>query len=162
MIVKKVMVVKKVMITENVEAQPQMQEGIQLDKSSAITQVLEKASKRGVLVKGIGEVCKALEAQKVKIIFLASDCDNDDYKNIIKALANQMKVPVVEVDKWEFLKDACHLGLTSEKIRKAAADKGKGEGKIKPRCSSCAILDWGEETNAKKFLEEFIKKEKDN
>ena len=147
---------------ENVEPQPQMQEGIQLDKSSAITQVLEKASKRGVLVKGIGEVCKALEAQKVKIIFLASDCDNDDYKNIIKALANQMKVPVVEVDKWEFLKDACHLGLTSEKIRKAAADKGKGEGKIKPRCSSCAILDWGEETNAKKFLEEFIKKEKEN
>ena len=45
---------------ENVEPQPQMQEGIQLDKTSAITQVLEKASTRGVLVKGISEVSLGL------------------------------------------------------------------------------------------------------
>ena len=138
--------------------QPKVDQPIQLDKSSAIAQVLDKASTRGVLVKGISEVLKALEAQKVKMIFLASDCENDTYKNTVKVLANSMKVPVCEVDKWEMLKDACHLGLTAEKIRKAAAEKKKGEAKIKPRCSSCAILDWGEETEAKAFLENLFKK----
>ena len=33
--------------------------------------------------------------------------------------------------------------------------KGK-EPKIKPRCSSAAILEWGEDSNAKKFLEEYV------
>ena len=140
------------------EEQPKVDQPIQLDKSTAIAQVLDKASTRGVLVKGIGEVCKALVAQKVKVIFLASDCDREDYKNTVRSLANLMKVPVIDVDKWEMLKDACHLGLTAEKIRKAASEKNKGEAKIKPKCSSCAILDWGEETEAKTFLEQLIKK----
>ena len=141
---------------ENVE-QAITSEQVPLDKNTAITQVLEKASTRGVLVKGIAEVCKALEAQKVKIIFLAKDCDKNEYKTLITALANQMKVPVVEVDSWQFLKDACHLGLSTEKIIKAANEKGKGEPKIKPRCSSCAVLDWGEETDGKKYLEASLK-----
>ena len=109
---------------ENLE-QSKVDQPVPLDQSTAIAQVLDKASTRGVLVKGIAEVCKALEAQKVKVVFLASDCDNDDYKDTIIGLANLMKVPVIKVDKWEFLKDACHLGLTSEKIRKAANEKKK-------------------------------------
>ena len=140
--------------------EPQPEEQIQeapLNRETAIQKALKIALTRGSVVKGISEVLKALEAQKVKIIFLAEDCDNDQYKNTLKALANEFKVPILTVDTWEKLKDFCRLGLLSTTIREIAEKKGK-EGKIKPRCSSCAILDWGEESDAKEFLEKEVKK----
>ena len=131
--------------------QPQPEEQVQevpLNKETAIQKALKIALTRGSVVKGISEVLKALEAQKVKIVFLAEDCDNDEYKTTIRALAKEFKVPVLDVDSWEKLKDFCRLGLLSSTIKEIAEKKGK-EGKIKPRCSSCAILDWGEESDAK-------------
>ena len=86
------------------------------------------------------------------MVFLADDCDNDQYKDTIKALAAQFKVKVVTVDAWESLKDYCKLGLPSATIKAVAEEKGK-EAKIKPKCSSCAIIDWGDESDAKTFLE---------
>ena len=138
------------------QQEPQVEEQVQeapLNKETAIQKALKVALTRGAVVKGISEVLKALEAQKVKVIFLADNCDNDQYKQTIIALAKEKKVPVLTVDTWENLKDYCHLGLLSSTIKEIAEKKGK-EGKIKPRCSSAAILDWGEETDAKKYLEE--------
>ena len=137
-------------------AEEQIQE-VPLNQEIAIQKALKIALTRGSVVKGISEVLKALEAQKVKIIFLAEDCDNDQYKSTLKALAKEFKVPILTVETWEKLKDFCRLGLLSTTIREIAEKKGK-EGKIKPRCSSCAILDWGEESDAKEFLEKEIKK----
>ena len=144
------------MDVEQPAAEEQIQE-VPLNQEIAIKKALKIALTRGSVVKGISEVLKALEAQKVKIIFLAEDCDNDQYKNTLKALANEFKVPILTVDTWEKLKDFCRLGLLSTTIREIAEKKGK-EGKIKPRCSSCAILDWGEESDAKEFLEKEVKK----
>jgi ribosomal protein L7Ae-like RNA K-turn-binding protein len=92
----------------------------------------------GVL-KGVAEVVKALERQEVKIVFMAEDCDNDQYKELVNALARQYQVPVVEVPTWIELKDLCKLGYPSETIIKMAEDKKK-EPKIKPRCSVAAIV----------------------
>ena len=139
--------------------EPQPEEQIQeapLNRETAIQKALKIALTRGSVVKGISEVLKALEAQKVKVVFLAEDCDNDQYKSTLKALAKEFKVPVLTIDSWEKLKDFCHLGLLSSTIKEIAEKKGK-EGKIKPRCSCCAILDWGEESNAKEFLEKEMK-----
>ena len=136
--------------------EPQQAEQVQeapLNKETAIQKALKVALTRGAVVKGISEVLKALEAQKVKVVFIAENCDNDQYKETITALAKEKKVPVITVDTWENLKDYCHLGLLSSTIKEIAEKKGK-EGKIKPRCSSAAILDWGEETDAKKYIEE--------
>ena len=138
------------------QQEQQVEEQVQeapLNKETAIQKALKVALTRGAVVKGISEVLKALEAQKVKVIFLANNCDNDQYKQTITALAKEKKVPVLTIDTWENLKDYCHLGLLSSTIKEIAEKKGK-EGKIKPRCSSAAILDWGEDTDAKKYLEE--------
>ena len=132
-------------------AEEQIQD-VPLNRETAIQKALKIALTRGAVVKGISEVLKALEAQKVKVVFLADDCDNDQYKTTVKALAKEFKVPVLAVDSWEKLKDFCRLGLLSSTIKEVAEKKGK-EGKIKPRCSSCAILDWGEESDAKEFLQ---------
>ena len=134
--------------TEEVVNQPQ--EELNLD--SAIQKALRIALIRGSVVKGISEVLKALEARKVKVVFLADDCDNEDYKNTLRALAKEVNVPVISINSWQKLKDFCRLGLASQTIKKVAAESGK-EGKIKPRCSSCAILEWGEESDAKAFIE---------
>ena len=128
-----------------------------LNRDTAIQKALKIALTRGSVVKGISEVLKALEAQKVKVIFLAEDCDNDQYKKTLNGLAKEFKVPVLKIDSWEKLKDFCRLGLLSSTIKEIAEKKGK-EGKIKPRCSSWAILDWGEESDAKEFLEKEMKK----
>ena len=140
------------------QQQPQEEQNVEvpLNRETAIQKALKIALTRGAVVKGISEVLKALEAQKVKVIFLADDCDNDQYKKTLNALAKEFKVPVLAVDTWEKLKDYCRLGLLSSTIRDVAAKKNK-EAKIKPRCSSCAILDWGEESDAKEFLQKEFK-----
>ena len=144
------------MSEEKMEVEQPVEEQVQevpLNRETAIQKALKVALTRGTVVKGISEVLKALEAQKVKVVFLAENCDNDQYKQTITALAKERKVPVLTVDTWENLKDYCRLGLLSSTIKEIDKKKGK-EGKIKPRCSSAAILDWGEETDAKKYLEE--------
>ena len=56
---------------------------VPLNRETAIQKALKIALTRGAVVKGISEVLKALEAQKVKVIFLADDCDNDQYKQTL-------------------------------------------------------------------------------
>jgi small subunit ribosomal protein S12e len=75
---------------------PEVEE-IVADLSTAIRKVLKIARSKDGLVRGIHEVVKALEAQKVKIVFLASSVNDANYKNLIEALAKEKNVPVVEV-----------------------------------------------------------------
>ena len=131
------------MSEEKMEVEQPVEEQVQeapLTTETAIQKALKVALTRGAVVKGISEVLKALEAQKVKVVFIAENCDNDQYKQTILALAKEHKVPVLMVDTWENLKDYCRLGLLSSTIKELAEKKNK-EGKIKPRCSSAAILD---------------------
>ena len=144
------------MSEEKMEVEQPVEEQVQeapLNRETAIQKALKVALTRGTVVKGISEVLKALEAKKVKVVFLADNCDNDQYKSTVIAVAKEHKVPIINIDTWENLKDYCRLGLLSSTIKEIAEKKNK-EAKIKPRCSSAAILDWGEETDAKKYLEE--------
>jgi small subunit ribosomal protein S12e len=123
-----------------------------LDRMTAIQQVLAISLHHGGVVKGIAETLKALEAGKAKVVFIAEDCDNEQYKDTVRALSGQQNVPVVDIPTWVELKDFCKLGLLSSTIIKIAEEKGK-EPKIKPRCSAAAIIDWGEDSEARKFLQ---------
>ena len=136
--------------------EPQQIEEVQMTRELAIQQVIGKALTRGCVVKGLNEVVKALEAKKVKWLFLADDCDEQNYRNLVTAMAKQNDVPIIGVESWISLKDNCKIGLNSEKIKQFAEAKGK-EVKIKPRCSSCAIIDFGEETEGFKFLQNEVK-----
>jgi ribosomal protein L7Ae-like RNA K-turn-binding protein len=123
-----------------------------LDRITAIQTVLGISLHHGGVVKGVAETLKSLEAGKAKVVFIAEDCDNEQLKDTIRALAGQAGVPVVDVPTWIELKDFCKLGLLSSTIIKIAEEKGK-EAKIKPKCSSAAIVDWGEDSEARRFLE---------
>jgi small subunit ribosomal protein S12e len=129
-----------------------VEEAKPLDRITAIQTVLGIALHHGGVVRGIAETLKALEAQKAKVVFIAEDCDNEQYKETIRGLAEQSGVPVVDVPTWVELKDFCKLGLLSSTIIQIAEEKGK-EPKIKPKCSSAAIVEWGEDSEARRFLE---------
>lgn len=132
------------MEVENTQNENVIVENKELNKESAIQLVIQRALNVNGVLKGISETIKALENEKVKMVFYAEDCDNDQYKETLYALASQYKVKVVEVSSWEELKDYCKLGLPSATIRSIAEDKGK-DAKIKPRCSCASIIDFGEE-----------------
>ena len=134
------------------EEVPQTVETIQLTRETAIQTVLGIADHHGGVVKGLAETLKALESQKAKIVFLADDCDNEQFKNTVRALSQQTGIPVVDVATWVELKDACRLGLPSATIQRIAEEKGK-EPKMEPRCSVATIIDWGEDSEARVFLE---------
>lgn len=143
---------EEVNTNENNTVPQEVVESKPLDRIGAIQIVLGIANHSGIVVKGIAETLKALESRKAQLVFLAEDCDNEQYKDTINALAAEAGVSVVEVPTWVELKDFCGLGLPSENIVKAAEEKGK-EAKIKPRCSSAAIIDYGVESEARKYLE---------
>ena len=134
--------------TENM----QVEEVKPLDRQSAIQIVINTALNHGGVLKGVAETCKALEAGKAKVVFIAEDCDNEQAKTLVSTLAQQNGVPVLEVPSWEELKDYCKLGLLSSTIKEIAESKGK-QAKIKPRCSFATIMDWGEDSEARRFLE---------
>ena len=135
-------------VETNVTVQVEQKE---LNKESAIQIVIQRALNVNGVLKGIAETIKALENQKVQLIFLADDCDNEQYKETLTALANQYKVKIISVPTWEELKDYCKLGLLSSTIKKVAEEKGK-EAKIKPRCSCASIVDFGDEHKEAKDL----------
>ena len=119
-------------------------ESKELTKESAIQLVIQRALTVNGMIKGISETIKLLEQGRIKLVFLADDCDNEQYKETLQAIADLHKVKVVSIESWQKLKDFCKLGLPSETIVKIAEDKGK-EPKIKPRCSCASITDFGEE-----------------
>ena len=138
--------------TEIEQQNVEIVESKELTKESAMQIVIQRALNVNGVLKGIAETIKALENQKVKLIFLADDCDNDQYKETLTALANQFNVKIVSIECWEDLKDYCKLGMSCSVIRAVAEEKGK-EPKIKPRCSCASIVDFGDiDTEAFNFL----------
>jgi len=99
------------------------------------------------LVRGLNQVGKALDRKDCFLCLLATDCDDPKYKKLITALAKQSKIPLIEVDSREELGE--WLGQCKYDLE-GAARKIRG-------CSSVAIKDYGEQSEAFTFLEQHIK-----
>ncbi|KAF4663192.1 40S ribosomal protein S12 [Perkinsus chesapeaki] len=67
------------------------------DLNSAIRRVLKNAIAVDGLVRGLHETAKALEAGRANVCFLASSCNEDNYKKLIQALCLEQNVPLIEV-----------------------------------------------------------------
>ena len=104
---------------------------------------LRQINLSGTVAKGFNCVVKAIIKGKAKIVFLAEDCDNKDYKNLITALAKQNEVKLVTVPEKETLGKALNLGS----IRK------DGTVRRQIKCGACAIIKYGTVMNNE--VEEF-------
>lgn len=80
-------------------------ESKELTKESACQLVIQRSLNVNGVLKGIAETIKALENGKVKLVFLADDCDNEQYKETLSALCKQYKAKIISVGTWEERKE---------------------------------------------------------
>merc|ERR1711865_803361 len=131
---------------EPVAAAPVEEQKIDTIKD-AIKNVIKKSLAAEGLVKGLNEVGKALDRKDAYLCILAEDCDDPKYKKLISALAKQNKIPLIEVESRKDL---------GEWLGQCKYDKAGVARKVRG-ASSCAIKDYGEQSEALTFLEQYIK-----
>lgn len=110
-----------------------------IDYETALKRVIQTSNSDSLLAKGIHEVCKAIENKddkvKAKYVILAKNCSEPNYVKIVKGLAAQNKIKVIETEQGETLGEI--LGMCKY-------DKNKNVTK-KRKCSSVAIRDFSKD-----------------
>ena len=112
-------------------------------------QVLKKARIHGGLKKGLHECAKALDRRSARLCCLAKDCENEEYKKLIRALCAEGEVHVLMVESGKELGAWCGLA------------KLEDDGSVKKAVrTSCAVItDFGEETRALSILLDYLQKQ---
>lgn len=133
---------------EKVEEKPQ-EPAAPLDPHSALKQVLRISLFHDGLARGLHEAVKALDRREAHLCVLAKSCDEPAYTKLITALCKEHNIPLINVD------DGKTLGEW------AGLCKYNNEGKpVKVVGCSCVVIkSWGEDSEARNYLQEHIKKQ---
>ena len=72
-----------------------------VDYETALKRIVQTANSDSLLAKGIHEVCKAIETKdeklRAKYVILAKNCTEAAYVKIVKGLAAQNKIHLIEI-----------------------------------------------------------------
>ena len=116
------------------------------DDIDAVRIVVTKASEHRGVKRGLSETVRALDKKTAHLCVIAEDCDEPRYVRLIKALCHQNAIPIIE-------------GVDRETIGKwAGLSRYNKENNLKKiiKCSSIAVVDFGERTRALDYLQEKI------
>merc|ERR1712071_235143 len=133
------------------EVEEVVEEEVQMSVLDALKEVLKKALVHDGLRKGLHECAKALDRRSARLCCLAKDCENEEYKKLIRALCTEGEVSVIMVDSGKDLGAWCGLAKLDE------------EGSVKKAVrTSCAVItEFGEETKALTVLLDYLQKQAD-
>ena len=135
-------------MSDEEEAAPAEVVDVEMSVLDALKDVLEKAMIHGGLKKGLHECAKALDRRTARLCCLAKDCENEEYKKLIKGLCAEGEVHVVMVNKGKDLGSWCGLAKLDD----------DGSVKKAVRTSCAVITEFGEETRALSVLLDFLQK----
>ena len=124
----------------------------QLTQEDAIKQVLKNALIRDGLQRGLRQAAKALDRRTGLLCFLSNDCSEDRYKRLIRALCKLHSTPVITVDTSK------QLGEWAGLCRFDA----EGHPRKVVGCACVVVTDWGKDSDARTFLQEYIKSNPSN
>ncbi|KAG8348205.1 putative Ribosomal protein L7Ae L30e S12e Gadd45 family [Trypanosoma vivax] len=113
----------------------------------ALCTVLRKAREANGLIRGLSEVTRALDRHTAHLCVLADDCEDEDYKKLVKGLAQQGNIDLITVEEREKLAEW------------AGVVKFDADGKTRKamKCSCVAVRDFGENTAALGYLLSHLK-----
>mmetsp|Transcript_5671 Transcript_5671/g.9994 ORF Transcript_5671/g.9994 Transcript_5671/m.9994 type:complete len:154 (-) Transcript_5671:133-594(-) len=136
---------------EEVEEEEVEEVEVEMSVLDALKEVLKKSLMHDGLKKGLHECAKALDRRSARLCCLAKDCENEEYKKLIRALCAEGDVSVVMVDAGKDLGAWCGLAKLDE------------DGTIKKAVrTSCAVItEFGEEGRALTVLLDYLKKQAD-
>mmetsp|Transcript_39398 Transcript_39398/g.55445 ORF Transcript_39398/g.55445 Transcript_39398/m.55445 type:complete len:146 (-) Transcript_39398:40-477(-) len=137
--------------TPEEEVAAPVEEEVEMSVLDALKEVLKKAMVHDGLRKGLHECAKALDRRSARLCCLAKDCENDEYKKLIRALCTEGEVHVVMIDNGKHLGAWCGLAKLDD----------DGEVKKAVRTSCAVITDFGEETRALTILLDYLQKQAD-
>ena len=109
--------------------------------------VLKKSLANNGVVKGLNEVVKALDRKEALLAVLSTDCEDAKYKKLVTSLCKSNNIPLLEVENRKDL---------GEWLSQCKYDKEGVARKVRG-CSSAAIRDFGEDTEALNFVHNYIK-----
>ena len=119
------------------------------DLNGAIRRVLKEALAVDGVCRGLHEVAKNIDAEKAKVCFLASNCNEPAYQKLVKGLCLERNIPLVDVEEQMVLGE--WAGLC-----KIDAD---GNPKKVVKASSVCIVEYGNEhSRAYDFLQNYLSK----
>mmetsp|Transcript_57967 Transcript_57967/g.69108 ORF Transcript_57967/g.69108 Transcript_57967/m.69108 type:complete len:145 (-) Transcript_57967:124-558(-) len=136
--------------TEEVVAEVEVEEAeVEMSVLDALKEVLKKALIHDGLKKGLHECAKALDRRSARLCCLAKDCENEEYKKLIRALCAEGEISVIMVDSGKDLGAWCGLAKLEE----------DGSVKKAVRTSVAVITEFGEETRALTVLMDYLQKQ---
>jgi len=122
----------------------------QLDIHTALQEVLKTALIHDGLARGLHEAAKALDKRQAHLCVLATNCDEPMYSKLVEALCKEHSIEIIKVD------DSKKLG---EWAGLCKIDK-EGKARKVVGCSCVVVKDYGKETPAYDFLNEYLRNKK--
>eukprot|EP00743_Colponemidia_sp_Colp-15_P000177 GILK01000204.1.p1 GENE.GILK01000204.1~~GILK01000204.1.p1 ORF type:complete len:141 (+),score=21.80 GILK01000204.1:48-470(+) len=118
-----------------------------MDLMTAVKEVLKKSLIHDGLSRGLHEAAKALDRRTALLACLAENCSEPAYKRLVEALCAEHNIPLVRIA------DAKQLG---EWAGLCKIDK-EGNARKVVGCSCVVVRDYGEESEALHFLQNYLK-----
>lgn len=114
---------------------------------AALEIVIRKAIEANGVICGVSQVARALDRRTAFLCILATDCEEEQYRDLITALAHQNNIDIIQVD---------HRTQLAEWVGLVKRDR---TGAIKKhfKCSCIAINNFGEQTRALDMLLQQLK-----
>mmetsp|Transcript_6445 Transcript_6445/g.14099 ORF Transcript_6445/g.14099 Transcript_6445/m.14099 type:complete len:142 (+) Transcript_6445:84-509(+) len=114
----------------------------------ACRKVLKNALAVDGALRGLHEVAKAIEAEKVKLCFLAESCNEPTYKKLVQGLCLEKNIQLVDVADNKTLGEWAGLCKIDN----------DGQPRKVVGASVVAITDFGEEGQAHSYLMDYLGK----